>query len=334
MVADAGATGKPGGGSTDVAQLVETGRGRVDLRLVAGTTEVTRAITSPEVHRPGLFLAGFEEGYEPDRIQLMGHQETAYLASLDREARVRSLGRLLQKTLPCVVIGDGLEAGEDLVDLAGERDVPVFESPTPAAPLSRQIGAVLEDLLAPSTTIHGTLVDVYGVGMLFTGKSGIGKSECGLDLVEHGHRLVADDVVQVFRTPQGYLVGTGSDLLRHYMEIRGVGIIDVRSMFGVRATRQKKRIEVQVNLVRWAELTDYERLGFEDEKTEILGVGIPVVALPLVPGKNITVISEVIALNHLLKLRGVHPAREFDQRLKALTMARGRAARIIRSDSE
>ncbi len=323
-----------GGGSTDVAQLLDNGRGRIELRLVAGTTEVARAITSPEVHRPGLLLAGFEEGFQPDRIQLLGQQEMAYLSSLDTEGRRASLARLLRRTLPCVVVGDGLEAGEDLIDLAGERDVPLFESDMPAARLSRVIASILEDLLAPSTTIHGTLVDVYGVGMLFTGKSGIGKSECGLDLVEHGHRLVADDVVQVLRTPQGYLVGTGSDLLRHYMEIRGVGIIDVRSMFGVRATRQKKRIEVQVNLVRWSEITDYERLGFEDEKTQILGIDIPVVALPLVPGKNITVISEVIALNHLLKLRGVHPAREFDQRLKALTMARGRAARIIRSDSE
>ncbi|MBD3368202.1 MAG: HPr(Ser) kinase/phosphatase [Candidatus Eisenbacteria bacterium] len=333
MSDQAEATGASGG-TTNVGQLLESVRGRVELKLVAGTTEVVRDITSAEIHRPGLFLAGFEEGYEPDRIQVLGGQEMAYLASLEADERRRSLSRLLTRSLPCVIVGDGARAGEELVELAGERDVPVFESPVPAARLARQIGAMLEDLLAPSTTIHGTLVDVYGVGMLFTGKSGIGKSECGLDLVEHGHRLVADDVVQAFRTPQGYLVGTGSDLLRHYMEIRGVGIIDVRSMFGVRATRQKKRIEMQVNLVRWAELTDYERLGFEDEMTEILGVRIPVVALPLVPGKNITVISEVIALNHLLKLRGVHPAREFDQRLKALTMAKGRADRILRSDSE
>jgi len=304
------------------------------LHLVAGTEAVPRAIASPEVHRPGLYLAGFGEGHHPDRIQLLGQQEMAFLASLTREARRECLSRLLAKTVPCVVVSDGISAEQDLIDLAGERDVPVFERGAPASRLARQIGSILEDLLAPSTTIHGTLVDVYGVGMLFTGKSGIGKSECGLDLVEHGHRLVADDVVQVFRTPRGYLVGTGSDLLRHYMEIRGVGIIDVRSMYGVRATRQKKRIEVQVNLVRWADITDYERLGFEDEKTQILGVDIAVVALPLVPGKNITVISEVIALNHLLKLRGIHPAREFDQRLKALTMARGRAARVVRSDSE
>jgi HPr kinase/phosphorylase len=322
------------GGETDVAQLLENGRGRIELRLLAGTTEVPRPITSPEIHRPGLFLTGFEDEFRPDRIQVLGRQEMAYLGSLDEASRRRSISRLLTATLPCVIVGDGVEPGEEFVDLAGERDVPLFVSAMPASRLSRQIGSILEDLLAPTATIHGTLLDVYGVGMLFTGKSGIGKSECGLDLVEHGHRLVADDVVQVFRTAQGYLVGTGSDLLRHYMEIRGVGIIDVRSMFGVRATRQKKRIEVQVNLVRWSEIADYERLGFEDQKVEILGIEVPVVALPLVPGKNITVISEVIALNHLLKLRGVHPAREFDQRLKALTMARGRAARMLRSDSE
>jgi len=192
----------------------------------------------------------------------------------------------------------------------------------------------LEDLLAPHEVVHGTLVDVHGVGLLFTGKSGIGKSECGLDLVANGHRLVADDVVSVMRTRKDYLIGYGSDLLRNYMEIRGVGIIDVQAMFGTRAFRQRKRIEVEVKLSAWSDLTDYERLGFEDETSEILGVMVPAVTLPLVLGKNITIIAEVIALKYLLKLKGINPAKDFDERQREAIARQAGVLRATQGDDE
>jgi HPr kinase/phosphorylase len=317
-----------------VSQLMERVAGPLGLTLAAGSTETAAEITVADVSRPGLLLTGFEAGFRSDRVQLLGEGELAYLESLDGPGRRRALGRLCVASVPCVIVACGREAPPELVELAGASGVPVFTSALSSERLVRDLTALLDDLLAPSATVHGTLVDVYGVGLLFTGKSGIGKSECGLDLVEHGHRLVADDVVHVIRTRQGNLIGSGNELLRHYMEIRGVGIIDVRSMFGIRATRQRKRIEVQVQLVQWSDLADYERLGVEERRAEILGVEIPLVTLPLVTGKNITVISEIIALNHLLKLRGVHPAREFDMRLKDLVSERSEAGHALRGDDE
>lgn len=317
-----------------VSQLVDRLGGPLGLKLVTGVTESAADVTAADVSRPGLLLTGFEAGFRSDRVQLLADAELGYLDSLEEPERRRALERLCTPSVPCVIVAGGREVPPELVELAGARGVPVLASELPSERLVRDMMAFLDDLLAPSSAVHGTLVDVYGVGLLFTGKSGIGKSECGLDLVEHGHRLVADDVVHVVRTPQGNLVGSRNELLRHYMEIRGVGIIDVQSMFGIRAIRQRKRVEVQVQLVQWSDLDDYERLGVEEEVSDILGVEIPLVTLPLVPGKNITVISEIIALNHLLKLRGVHAAKEFDSRLRDLVSERSQARKIIRGDDE
>ena len=304
------------------------------LTLVTDCAEAEAEIATAYVSLPGLFLAGYDHGFHADRVQLLGEAELSYLDSLpDVESR-NALERLCSPPVPCVVVANGRKAPEPLVELGNERGIPVLESELPAHLLARRMVSRLEDLLAASATLHGTLVDVYGVGLFFTGKSGIGKSECGLDLVENGHRLVADDVVHVVRTLQGHIIGFGNDLLRHYMEIRGVGIVDVRAMYGIRAIRQRKRIEVEVRLVAWSDLDDYERLGIEDATTEILGTEIPQVTLPLVPGKNITVICEVIALNHLLKLRGTHPAREFDQRLKILASREPPLDQVVRGDDE
>ena len=317
-----------------VSQLLDRLAGPLDLTLVTGTTESAADITVADVSRPGLLLTGFEAGFQSDRVQLLGDGELAYLDSLEEAARRRALDKLCVASVPCVVVAGGRGVPSELREIAQACGIPVLVSTLPSERLVRDLTVLLDDLLAPSATVHGTMVDVYGVGLLFTGKSGIGKSECGLDLVEHGHRLVADDVVHVVRTPQGHLVGSGNELLRHCMEIRGVGIIDVRSMYGIRAIRQRKRVEVQVQLVQWSDLDDYERLGVEEEKSEILGVEIPLVTLPLVTGKNISVVSEIIALNHLLKLRGVHPARELDSRLRDLVSEESRARKIIRGDDE
>jgi len=316
------------------------------LSLAAGIGErlSLSAVTKPDVSGgvirdsnvclPGLLLAGFAEGFRAERVQILGAREVNYVDSLTADAREAALGRLCTPPVPCVIVADGLAAPSLLVELGNSRGVPVFTTPMTSDRLASELVPALEDLLAPQTVIHATLVDVHGVGLLFTGKSGIGKSECGLDLVANGHRLVADDVVSVMRTRTDYLIGYGSELLRNYMEIRGVGIIDVQAMFGTRAFRQRKRIEVEVKLAAWSDLSDYERLGFEDEMSEILGVRIPAVRLPLVLGKNITVISEVIALNYLLKLKGINSAWDFDRRQRDAVARQAGVLRATRGDDE
>ncbi len=320
--------------SLTVRRLIREYGDELGLVVISHGAEPPAVIEGPELSKPGLLLAGYHEGFDPARIQILGGAEMAYLDSLDSSSRRESLARLVRADVPCVVVTDGREAHHELVELAQETGVPLYCSETGSTQLARQLATAIDELLAPHTTLHGTLVDVYGIGLLFTGESGIGKSECGLDLVENGHRLVADDVVTVTVNPQGHLIGTGSELLRHCMEIRGVGIIDVRAIFGIRAIRRSKRVELEVKLVHWSDLDDYERLGLDERHTDILGVEIPFVHLPLVPGKNITVIAEVIALNHLLKLHGVHPARDFDRRLRDLASEKARVRRILRSDIE
>jgi len=196
------------------------------------------------------------------------------------------------------------------------------------------VSAFLEDVFAPTKSVHGSLVDVYGVGLLFTGRSSIGKSETALDLVERGHRLVADDMVTIRRRPPKILIGSGNELLRHCMEIRGIGIIDVQSIFGIRAIRAFKRVEVEVNLRDWKKTENYERLGLEDMMTETLGVQIPLVAVPIFPGKNITVIAETIALNYLVKAYGYHPAARFSENLIETIRRKQELTRLAEGDRE
>lgn len=291
-------------------------------------------IVSSDVSRPGLVLAGFAEGFRDDQVQVLGKQELIYLETLSEGERRAAIARLCGRSTPCIVVAEDAPVPAELLERCTECSVPVLATPLASGRAAREIGAALDALLAPSTSIHGTLVDVYGMGLLLTGKSGIGKSECALDLVEKGHRLVADDVVRVVRTPQSSLIGVGSDIAQHCMEIRGVGIVDVRSMFGIRAIRKRKRIEVEVQLTAWSDLVDYERLGFDEKTTEILGVKVPLVTLPLVPGKNISVIAEVIALNQLLKLYGVHSARELDTRLRRSRPDEETADSMAEGDSE
>lgn len=317
-----------------VEHLIESLGERLPLRHAAEPVDTGGLISQNNVWRPGLLLAGFDDDRCLDRIQLLGSQEIAFLGSLDRSARTGAVGRLCRKPVPCIVVADGQPVPSELIARSKSEGIPVLTSPQTSDEVSRELLVALDEMLAPQTTVHGTLVDVYGVGLLFTGKSGIGKSECGLDLVASGHRLVCDDVVCVTRARQGHLVGQGSELLKNYVEIRGVGILDVQAMFGARAVRDQKRIEVEVKLAAWSDLSDYERLGFEDETSEILGVRIPAVTLPLVLGKNITVISEVIALNYLLKLRGIHPARDFDRRQRDQLLRNAMERHRIRGDDE
>jgi HPr kinase/phosphorylase len=248
-------------------------------------------------------------------VQVLGETEVTYLATLHPDERRRLLSQYLNFPIPCLLVTKGLEPVSDLLELATQADVPVFRSPLKTGEVYRRVKPVLEDLFAPTSTLHGSLADVFGVGLLFTGRSGIGKSECVLDLVERGHRLVADDLVVCTKRGNDLVIGRGHELQRHYMEIRGIGLIDIPSIFGIRAVRQQKRIEVVVHLEEWTEHPQADRTGLDGQTTTILGVELPKIPIFLNPGKNITVISEVIAMNHLLRYSGINPAEVFNQRL-------------------
>lgn len=309
---------------------------RADLRLTSQTGDVglTRPIANSEVNRPGLALAGFTARFAHNRIQVLGETEMMYLSSLSAADRLKSIETMLEFGIPCVIITKAIPPPAELVTAATRLDTPVLGTSLSTVDFTHQLADYLEAYFAPRTSVHGSLVDVYGIGLLFTGKSGIGKSETALDLVERGHRLVADDIVTIYQMKQGVLIGTGNELLQHYMEIRGIGIIDIPSMFGIRAIRLKKRVEVEVHLVEWDDKVDYERIGLEDKTKTILGVEIPFVMTPIVPGKNITVIAEVIALNHLLKLVGQNPAQDLNRRLVDLMKLRAADSKYLREDFE
>jgi HPr kinase/phosphorylase len=267
------------------------------------------------VNRPGLCMAGFRENFLYERIQILGETEILFLNTLSEEDRRQAISRLLDYDLPAIIVTKSLAVPPFLLALAEEKGTPVFRTPLSTTPFIHQITSYLNDLFAPRAVIHGSFVDVYGVGLLITGESGIGKSECALDLIERGHRLVADDMVVITRSQKGYLLGTSNERLKYHMEIRGIGIIDVRSMFGIRAIRPRKQIEVEIVLKEWGANVEYDRLGLDAEMRGIMGVKIPVVTIPIIPGKNITVVAEVVALNHLLKTHGIHSAAELNENL-------------------
>ena len=306
----------------------------LQLESLTGDMGLTRAIPVPEVSSPGLVLAGFTTRFASRRLHLLGETEIAYLKSLAAAARQRPLEGFLSYELPCVIVTKSQQVPRELVSLGRERGIPVLRSRLKTAEFYRLITPYLQEAFAPSTTVHGSLADVYGVGLLFTGRSGVGKSECVLDLVERGHRLVADDVVHISQRGADVLIGRANELSYRYMEIRGVGLVDVSALFGIRAVRQQKRIEVVVELTDWQEARDVDRTGLDGKTTEILGIELPKVIVPLNPGKNITVISEVVAMNHLLRYSGVDAAQVFDRRLQKRLAERRDLRKYLAEDYE
>jgi len=257
-----------------------------------------------------------------------------YLGTLSADHLTRIADELFLSGVPLVIVAKGATPPAAFLKAAERAHTAVFSSRLTTAELMNGLSAYLDNFFAPTTNLHGTLVDVYGVGLLYTGKSGIGKSEIALDLVERGHRLVADDVCRVTRVAPDVLIGSSSELLGHHMEIRGVGIIDIEELFGIRAIRMQKRIEVEVRLTLWSETENYERLGVEEKGTTILGVGIPILYVPISPGKNITVISEVIAMNHMLKVYGENSAVELSKKLAQRLSRQSMTQEYLESDYE
>ena len=272
-------------------------------------------ITDKNLHRPGLALAGFVDLFTYHRVQIIGNTENFYLQSLTVKDRIAKSNKLMQFKIPCVIITNGNNLDNELIKIATEKNIAVFQTEQETTQASYYLSDFLEDHFAEQATLHGSLVDVYGIGVLIIGRSGIGKSEIALDLVERGHRLVADDVVNISKKGEGVIIGTGNKVVGHFMEIRGMGIIDIRNIFGVRAIRFYKRIEVVVELLEWKSNQEFSRTGLDDLTVNILGADIQMIKLPIFPGKNVTVITEAIALNYLLKIYGYDSARVFSDNL-------------------
>jgi HPr kinase/phosphorylase len=310
--------------ATRVGTLLEDRKYDLRLTLVAGGRGLTRRISSSRIQKPGLVLANFTEYLHKERLQVFGNTEMSYLATMTKERAREVLHAFFSQDVACLVVTKDLPVPPELIAEAEENAVPVLTTSHLSSTFIESVQNYLEDILAAQTSMHGVLLDVFGVGILLLGKSGIGKSEIALDLVMRGHRLVADDIVDVKRVAPESVYGTGSEIIKHHMEIRGLGIINIKDLFGVAAIRERKKIEIVLELVEWDPSVEYDRLGVDDRKFRILDVEIPMLIVPVRPGRNMTTIVEVAARNHLLKLQGHHSAREFQDRLnRAIAVAPG-----------
>ena len=286
------------------------------LDLLAGRQGLERLITSPHVQKTGLALAGFQEYLKPGRVLIFGESEIRYLESLESPVRANAMRLALTHDFPCVLLTGGFAAPPELIVEAEQARLPILQTIVPTPTAIAKLTSLLEDSLAERTIIHGVLMDVLGLGILIAGESGIGKSECALDLIVRGHRLVADDTVEVRRRSETILIGTCPELTRHHMELRGLGVINVKELFGIASTRSSKRVELVVQLERWHPNREYERLGLDDVFYEILGLRVPLIRMPVAPGRNIAILIEVAARNQLLRSRGHHAARILAERLE------------------
>jgi len=287
------------------------------LVLLAGAEGLDRVITSPHSQKTGLALAGFHEYLKPGRVLIFGESEIRYLESLEAAARITSMRLALTLDFPCVLITGGFHPPLELIAEAERARLPLLTSSVATPMAIAKLSSMLEDSLAERTMMHAVLMDVLGLGVLIVGESGIGKSECALDLIVRGHRLVADDTVELRRRQETILIGTCPELTRHHMELRGLGVINVKELFGIASTRSSKRVELVVQLERWDPSREYERLGLDDEFFDILGLRVPLLRMPVAPGRNIAILVEVAARNQLLRSRGHHAARVLAERLEA-----------------
>jgi HPr kinase/phosphorylase len=292
------------------------------IELLSGSDGLDRTITSPHIQKTGLALAGFHEYLQPERILVLGESEVRYLESLDAGARAEALRAALSHDVPCVLITGGWEPPPELLAASERYRVPLLRTAV-ATPLAiAKVTAVLDDKLARRELVHGVLVDIIGLGVLIVGESGFGTSECALDLVVRGHRLVADDAVEIRKLGETSIIGTCPELTRFHMEVRGLGVINIRDLFGVASTRTSKRVELVVQLERWDNEREYDRLGLDDNFYELLTMKVPLIRMPVAPGRSLAILVEVAARNQLLRSRGRHAARDLaarvDQNLKEL----------------
>jgi len=306
--------------SLTVGELLE--RSELGVTAIAGTEGLSRTVSVPRIQKPGLALTGYPEQLHPNRVLVLGGTEIEYLESRETARKV-GVDTLLASDPACVVVCRSLRPPAELVDAATAKDVPVLVSTLITADFIANVTAWMGDKLAPSTELHGVLMDVLGIGVLVVGKSGIGKSETALDLVVRGHRLVGDDVIRI-RRQGGRLSGSGAGLLGHHMEIRGLGIINIKDLFGISSVREAKGIDLVIELHEWDANVEYDRLGFDEHTERMLDVEVTKLRLPVRPGRNIATLIEVAARNQLLKSEGIHSARNFRDKLQG-AMREGRS---------
>ena len=301
-----------------VKYIVDNLRNKVNINIIACTAKdscLEKFVYEADLHRPGLALAGYVKLFTYKRIQILGNTENQFLENMSKQKQISTFRRLLKFQIPVIFLTDGNELPDYLLILAEQAGIPIFTTPYETTRFMQLLRDYLEDQFALQTVVHGAMVDVYGIGILIVGRSGIGKSEVALDLVERGHRLVADDVVLLTKK-NNILMGAASEISKHFMEIRGLGIVDVLKMFGIRSIRYQKRLEVVMELALWGDNLDVNRTGLDHDTVNMLDIEIPSIKLPITPGKNITVIAEVIAMNHLLKHYGYDAAQAFQDRIQ------------------
>ncbi len=298
-----------------VESILEDRQFELGVELIAGRGGLWRQIVSARVQKPGLALSGFTEHIHKDRLQVFGNTEMSYLATLPESRQTSVINDLMGLPISCLVVTKNLPIPPVLASSADGAQVPLLRSSHLSSVFIERIERFLEEALTAATSVHGVLVDVLGVGILLLGKSGIGKSEAALDLVTKGHRLIADDIIDLKRKQGGAVFGSAYGLIKHHMEIRGLGIINIKDLFGVSAVRDRKQLEMVIELVEWDEKHEYDRLGLEESKYTVLDVDLPMLTIPVRPGRNLTTIIEVAARNHLLKLQGHHSARDFKDKL-------------------
>jgi HPr kinase/phosphorylase len=287
----------------------------LDIEVLAGGAGVDRPITISQPQKTGLALAGFDAYLREGRVLVFGGSEVRYLETLNAEERAAALRRVFTHSLPCLLVTGGAIPPAEALAESDRAGVPLLRTRTATPDAIARLSGILDTHLAPRGTVHGVLMDVLGLGVLMVGESGIGKSECALDLVVRGHRLVSDDVVELHCRAESFVIGTCPELTRHHMEIRGLGLINVQDLFGVASTRSSKRVELVVQLERWEPGREYDRLGIDDQLYDVLGTRIPMIRMPVAPGRNISILVEVAARNQLLRARGHHAARRLVSRL-------------------
>jgi HPr kinase/phosphorylase len=313
-------------GAIKISRLLEENDYDLRLTLIAGDAGLGRKVDSPRIQKPGLALTGFTEHLHTGRVQVFGNTEISYLRTLSEARQLEVLRTVFSEDLACVVVTKNLEVPPTMIQAANENQLPMLKTTLLSSTFIQQVQSYLEEALTLTATLHGVLMDVFGVGILLLGKSGIGKSEIALDLIMRGHRLVADDIVDITRRKQGAVYGAGNPIIKHHMEIRGLGIINIKDLFGIASVRDRKKIELVIELVEWDPAREYDRLGVDEAKFRVVDVEIPLAMVPVRPGRNLTTIIEVAARNHLLKLQGHHSAREFADRLnRAIAEGRMRA---------
>jgi HPr kinase/phosphorylase len=301
--------------SVPVSILFSNDAKHLRLRLLYGKKLIdANHITKFRIQKPGLGLAGYTEHIHEGRVQILGNTEISYLLTLPHEERKNSIEKLCEKKITCFIITKNLKIPIELLETIRKKQIPLLKTNMISSEFIQEISLFLEKKLAPETILHGVLVDVHGIGVFIMGRSGIGKSECALELIKRGHRLVADDAVHI-KKMQGELIGNGNDLLKYNIELRGLGILNIRDMYGVSSIRKNKKIEIVVNFVDWNKDEEYDRTGLDTDYYEILNTKLPKITLPISPGRNIAIIIEAAAKNHMLKMMGYDAAKELQRRL-------------------